>query len=342
MHQTISSSFRSLLWALTARRALAVSGALFVAFSVVAAAQVERPALIQMGQGGAAPSTSVSAGSVAGIGGLTDEPISAGQVVHVAVFNAPDFSVNTRVSEGGDIAFPILGAVHVEGMNSAEASIAIADQLKQHDLMIDPKVTVTVDGFSTGITILGEVHAPGIYPMPGKHLLSDLIATAGGLTANTGRVIEISNVKTPEKKEEVPWDPTMHNTSSYDRPIHPGDRVLVRSCGIAYVGGHIGKPGAYSLCGSPQITMSELIALAGGVTPLTSEKHSYLIHTQADGSRTVQEVDLHKVLRASAGDPEVKEDDIIYVTPSTAKDVMNRALTFSMSLATTVLYAYHP
>ena len=342
MNQTLFSSFRSPLWAPPTRLARAASGALIVVFSVAAAAQVERPALIQMGQGGSAPSTTVSAGSVAGIGGLTDEPISAGQVVHVAVFNAPDFSVSTRVSEGGDIAFPILGAVHLEGMNSAEAATAIADQLKQHDLMNDPKVMVTVDGFSTGITILGEVHAPGIYPMPGKHLLSDLIATAGGLTANTGRVIEISNVKTPEKKEEVPWDPTMHNTSSYDRPIHPGDRVLVRTCGIAYVGGHVGKPGAYSLCGSPQITMSELIALAGGVTPLTSEKHTYLIHTQADGSRTVQEVDLNKVLRARAGDPEVKEDDIIYVTPSTVKDVMNRAVAFTMSLATTVLYAYHP
>jgi polysaccharide biosynthesis/export protein len=318
------------------------AGALCVLFSLAAAAQTERPALLQAGQGGAAPSTTVSAGSVAGIGGLTDEPISAGQVVHVFVFNAPDFSINTRVSERGDIAYPILGAVHVAGLNSAEASKVLENQLKQHDLMLDPKVTVTVDSFSTGITILGEVRAPGIYPMPGKHLLSDLIATAGGLTGNTGRVIEISNVKTPGQKDEVPWDPTMHNTSSYDHEIHAGDRVLVRTCGIAYVGGHVAKPGAYSLCGSPQITMSELIALAGGVTPLTSEKHSYLIRVQADGTRAVQEVDLHKVLRAQTGDPEVKEDDIIYVTPSTVKDVLNRAVTFGMSAANTLFYTYHP
>lgn len=342
MHQTHFSSFRLFLWGSTALRTCVAVGALCVVSSVAATAQVERPALIQGGQSGAAPSTTVSAGSVAVVGGLTDEPISAGQVVHVAVFNAPDFSVNTRVSESGDIAYPILGAVHLEGMNSAEAAKTIADQLKQHDLMIDPNVTVTVDSFTTGITVLGEVHAPGIYPMPGKHLLSDLIATAGGLTASTGRVIEISNVKMPGKTEEVPWDPTMHDTSSYDRPVHAGDRVLVRTCGIAYVGGHVAKPGAYSLCGSPQITVSELIALAGGVVPLTSEKHSFLIHTQADGSRAVQEVDLHKVLRARAGDPVVREDDIIYVTPSAVKDVLNRAVTFSMSMATTVLYTYHP
>jgi polysaccharide export outer membrane protein len=208
--------------------------------------------------------------------------------------------------------------------------------------MLDPHVTVTVEASATGITVLGEVRAPGVYPPPGKPFLSDLLATAGGLTANSGRVIEISNDKAPDQKTEVPWDPTMHNTSSYDRPVHPGDRVVVRACGIAYVGGHVGRPGAYSLCGSQQLTLSEVIALAGGVTALTSEKHTYLIRTQVDGTRVVEEIDLHKVLRARAADPVVKEDDIVFVTPSTVKDVLNRAETFAVSISSTLFYSYHP
>lgn len=303
--------------------------------------QDQRPALIPSSQGSGSAGAAAAAAN-ANIGGLTDDPISPGQIVHVGVFNAPDFSLITRVSESGDIAIPMLGAVHVEGLNSAGAADLLAQQLKTHNLMLDPHVTVTVDSSSTGITVLGEVHAPGIYPPPGKHLLSDVLALAGGLTANTGRVIEISNDRRPDQKVEVAWDPTMHNTSTYDRPVSPGDRVLVRACGIAYVGGHVAKPGAYSLCGSPQITLSEVIALAGGVIPLTSEKHTYLVRTQADGTRAVQEIDLHKVLLSKVADPMVKEDDIIYVTPSAIKDAVNRAVAAALSLSNAFIYSYHP
>lgn len=303
--------------------------------------QDQRPALIPSSQGGG-NSAAAAAAANANVGGLTDEPISPGQIVHVAVFNAPDFSMITRVSESGDIALPMLGSIHLEGLNSEGAADLLARELKTHNLMLDPHVTVTVDSSSTGITVLGEVHAPGIYPPPGKHLLSDVLALAGGLTANTGRVIEISNDHHPEEKAEVAWDPTMHNTSTYDRPVEPGDRVLVRACGIAYVGGHVAKPGAYSLCGSPQMTLSEVIALAGGVVPLTAEKHTYLVRTQADGTRAVQEIDLHKVLMSKVADPIVKEDDIIYVTPSAVKDAVNRAIAAALSISGAFVYAYHP
>ena len=320
------------------RRSCAVACVLGTALAVCGA-QEQRPALIQSQQTGNGQ-TGVAA-ALGNIGGLTDEPIGPGQTVHVSVFNAPDFSVSTRVSEAGDIAYPYLGAVHLDGLTSAQAADVITEKLKATNLMLDPHVLVTVDTFTTGITILGEVRSPGVYPPPGKGMLSDLIATAGGVTANTGRVIEISNLRKPGQKEEVPWDPTMHNTTSYDQPVHSGDRVLVRSCGIAYMGGHVAKPGAYSLCGSQQITLSELVALAGGETALTSERHIYLVRIQADGSRAAQEVDLAKVLRAQAGDPPIREDDIVYVTPSTVKDVANRAVNFVMGLTSSLLYTFH-
>jgi polysaccharide export outer membrane protein len=321
------------------RNALTVlSAVLLFLSSLQGFAQEQRPAIVPLAQSGANSSVNTA---VSSIGGLTDEPMSPGQVVHISVFNAPDFSVITRVSETGEIAVPMLGAIHVQGLNSQQASELIVSQLKQRNLVLDPHVMVTVESSSTGITILGEVRAPGIYPPPGKRLLSDLLATAGGMTANTGRIIEISNDHDPEKRDLVLWDPTMHNTANFDRPIHPGDRVIVRACGLAYIGGHVAKPGAYSLCGSPQITLSQAIALAGGTTPLTSEKHSYLIHTQPDGARVAQEIDLTKILRGKAADPVVHEDDIVYVTPSAIKDALTRASAYALALSNSLIYAYH-
>lgn len=312
---------------------------LLLAACAACAAQSARPAIIPgSAQGGAAPPAQGS--SLGSIGGLTDEPISPGDTVHIIVFGAPDFSVITRVSESGDVAFPILGVIHLSSLNSATSAELIARQLKEHNLMLDPSVTVTVDSTSTGLTVLGEVRSPGIYPPLGKHLLSDLLAAAGGLTANTGRVIEISNERTPDQKTYIPWDPTMHNTTSYDRPVHPGDRVFVRACGIAYVGGNVLKPGAYSLCGSPQMTLSEVLALAGGVAPLNANSHTFLIRAEADGTKVARQIDIHKVLTAKVADPIIKEDDIIYLSHSSLKDALTRVTTASLQLAGPLLFVY--
>lgn len=305
--------------------------------------QEQRPALIPLQQGGnPGAGATASTSSAASIGSLSDGPISPGETVHILVFDAPDFSFTTRVSDGGDVPFPIIGAVHLGGLTSTTASEQIATLLKDHKLMLDPNVMVTVDSAATGVTILGEVRAPGIYSPPGKHHLSDLLAIAGGLTANTGRLIEISNDRSPGKKDFVSWDPTMHNTENFDRPITPGDRVLVRACGIAYVGGNVAKPGAYSLCGSQTMTLSEVMALAGGVAPNTKTSHTYIVRSQPDGTKVVEQVDVQKILTSRVADPIVHEDDIIYISPSPLKAVLRGALSFALAVSPSLLYTFHP
>ena len=315
--------------------------ALLIMLPALCRGQEARPAIIPLsqggGSGGGASSASANAGSY---GGLSDGPIMPGEAVHINVFNAPDFSITTRVSESGDVPYPILGVVHLGGLTSISAAEFLSKELKDHNLLVNPEITVTVDSTATGITVLGEVRSPGIYPPPGKHMLSDLLATAGGLTANTGRLIEISNDHAPGQTHYLSWDPTMHNTDNFDRLVSPGDRVLVRACGIAYVGGNVMKPGAYSLCGSQSMTLSEVIALAGGVAPLTKLNHTYLVRGQRDGTKIVQEIDVKKVLTSRVSDPLVQEDDIIYLSPSPLKAALKAALAFGMSITPAALYTF--
>jgi polysaccharide export outer membrane protein len=287
-----------------------------------------------------AQGASSSSSSSTNFGGLSEGPIMPGEVVHINVFDAPDFSITTSVSESGDVPFPILGSFHIGGLNSASAASALAQVLKDRNLMLDPVITVTVDSLSTGITILGEVHNPGIYPPPGKHQLSDLLAIAGGMMTTTGRIIEITNDNNPGKKDFVSWDPTMHNTENFDRPVHAGDRVLVRSCGVIYVGGNMMKPGAYPLCGSKHMTLSEVMALAGGVAPNSKLSKTYLVRTQPDGTKVVEQIDIKKVLTSHVSDPMVQEDDIIYVSPSPIKAILKSAAAFALTLAPSLLYIY--
>jgi len=311
-------------------------------FPMLLTAQEPRPALVPLSQGSGGGSAATSSATGGLIGNLSDGPITPGEVVHINVFDAPDFSLITRVSESGDIPYPILGSFHISGLNSIDAAKGLAKELKDRNLMLDPEVTVTVDSAHTGITILGEIRSPGVYPPPGKHQLSDLLATAGGLTANTGRIIEITNDRNPGKKDYVSWDPTMHNTENFDRIVAPGDRVLVRACGIAYVGGNVLKPGAYSLCGSPNMTLSEVMALAGGVAPNAAPNKTFLVRAQPDGTKVVEQIDVKKVLTSRVADPIVHEDDIIYISPSPLKAILKSATAFALSISPQLLYIYHP
>ena len=275
------------------------------------------------------------------VGSLTDAPIYAGETVHVLVFDAPDFSIVGEVSDGGDIAVPMAGVVHIAGLNSQTAGEAIADRLKSMDLVTNPQVAVTVDTQALGITILGEVRSPGIYQPMGKSMLSDLLAMAGGITSDSGRVVEISNGSAPDKKVELPWDPTMHNTANYDTVLKPGDRVIIRPCGIAYVGGNVGKPGAYPLCASQVTTLSEVLDMAGGVQRFTSSAHTYVIRTRPDGTRVVMQVNVSRIERAKDADLPIQDDDIVFVSPSSLKLVLTQALAWAVSISGPLIYAYH-
>jgi polysaccharide export outer membrane protein len=329
----------------TTLRSLARSALLLILISAPAASEAQGPessapsktshagsALTSAASGAAAPSVSSA--------GLTDEPIFAGEIVQVSVFNAPDFSTVMRVSQSGDIGVPYLGVVHVAGLSSVSAADLITGELKRRNLVLDPHLLVTVDATTTGITVLGEVRIPGIYPPTGKHMLSDVLAAAGGVTANIGRVIEISSEASPEQKTFVPWDPTMHNTSSYDRLIYPGQRVLVRPCGFVYVGGSLTKPGAYATCGSPAMTLSQLISLAGGIAGSAYMSHTIIVRPNPDGTKTVYQIDLDKVLHAERADPVLHDEDIVFVPASYMKATLKKIPDYAFAFGTALLYVY--
>ena len=278
--------------------------------------------------------------SASGAMGVTDEPIFPGEVVNVSVFDAPDFSTITRVSQSGDAALPYLGVVRLAGLNSASAASLVEKMLADSNLVVHPRVIVTVDAASTGITVLGEVRSPGVYSPSGKHMLSDVLAMAGGLTANTGRVIEISSDSASGQKTVLPWDPTMHNTSVYDRVIPAGSRILVKPCGVAYVGGNVGRPGVFPICASQVTTVSELVAMAMGNQLSSYQSHTILVRAQADGSRIVQQIDIGKILKAKATDPVVQDDDIIYIPLSSVKYTLRSLPGYVATFGTSALNVY--
>ncbi len=90
------------------------------------------------------------------------------------------------VDRNGDIDFPVLGKIHVEGMKRDEIAQYIKQALLKRDLVKDPVVTVDYAGLF--FNVLGEVNKPGRYTFDRDHFtLLDAIGMAGDLTINGQR-----------------------------------------------------------------------------------------------------------------------------------------------------------
>lgn len=268
-------------------------------------------------------------------GGLGDGPIQAGDLVDVQVFDAPELSVKALVSQTGEIPVPLLKSFHIAGLTSLEAGTALAKQFVLHNYLQNPSILVTVQQAANGVTILGEVRAPGVYPVVGKHRLIDVLARAGGPNENAAHVIEINGPE-PSETKRVIWDPTFQENPAIHVMLEPGQSVLVGRCGVAYLGGNLNKPGAYPLCSSRHMTLSEGIALAGGVRPSSSGSKTVLLRVE-NGTRTVRIVDVEAVLRGKTPDFSLNSDDIVYVPSSafkaTMKVVGQAAINFALAAA---------
>ncbi|MGA8088982.1 MAG: hypothetical protein WCA10_17035 [Terracidiphilus sp.] len=114
---------------MTFNNRILVTACFLVFASLVVSAQQSRPALIPLAQGtgGGGSSSAASAGN---IGGLSDGPITAGETVHINVFDAPDFSLITRVSESGDIPYRFLVGAKLRELEQAVERATSEDELR--------------------------------------------------------------------------------------------------------------------------------------------------------------------------------------------------------------------
>lgn len=82
------------------------------------------------------------------------------------------------VDTEGNINFPVLGKLHVEGLTRAEVINMIQERLKEQ--VLNPVVTMRF--LNANITILGEVRNPGKYSFNGQMTLLEALGAAGDLT----------------------------------------------------------------------------------------------------------------------------------------------------------------
>ena len=87
--------------------------------------------------------------------------------------------VDYLVDQAGEIDFPVIGKLKVLGKSPDELRILLRDRLSEY--LKDPIINIRLRNFT--VTILGEVNAPGTYPVNGEQItILEALGMAGDLT----------------------------------------------------------------------------------------------------------------------------------------------------------------
>jgi polysaccharide export outer membrane protein len=264
-----------------------------------------------------------------------------GDLIEVSVYNVPELATKARISNAGDIYLPLIDYVHVAGLTQEEAQSLIEKRLGDGGFVRNPHVTIYVDEASSqGVTIMGEVARPGIYPAIADHKLYTVISEAGGFSATASRKIAIvrHNQAAPIRID-LPRNLTDDLSGNVD--IVPGDTINVPRAPIVYVVGDVGRPAGFAV-DNGQLTVLQALALAGGTNKTAKLGGARIIHKGPNGV-TETKIEIKKMLEAKSADVVLQADDILFVPVSGAKVAAGRTvdLATSAALALTV-YSVHP
>ena len=113
--------------------------------------------------------------------------------------NQPGYLVDIN----GDIDFPILGKLHVEGLSRNQLTNMIKKMITDGEYLKDP--IVTVDFLNFKFTVLGEVGGVGTYEVTGDRItLLEALAMAGDLTSRS-RLDRIGVIREYGNKRRITW-----------------------------------------------------------------------------------------------------------------------------------------
>ena len=238
------------------------------------------------------------------------EPVlGVGDVVKITVYQNPDLTVDARVSELGQINFPLIGTVTIGGLSVSQAQALIEKRLRDGGFVLKPQVTIqTTQIRSSQVSILGQVAKPGRFPIEivGSKV-SEMIAAAGGVVPGGADIVTLVGTRDgkPIKLDiDLPLI-LQQGRADLDIPVENGDIIYVDRAPTFYIYGEVQRPGQLRV--ERGMTLMQALAQAGGLTGRGTTRGIKVHRKDATGVVQVRDIKMN--------DP-VERDDVIYVTES--------------------------
>jgi len=252
--------------------------------------------------------TALMLGLSCGLVLAADLAIGPGDVVKASVYGNPDLAVETRISDNGRMTFPLIGQVEVGGLTVQQAEKKIAGMLESGNYVKKPQVNMIVTQVASAqVSVLGMVNRPGRYPLEGgKRSVMDMLAQAGGFNADGGDTVSLIRTRNgASNKTVVDVVELVRNGSVNNEELAPGDVIYAERSPRFYIYGEVQRPGAFRL--ERQMTVSQALAVGGGLTPRGTERGIKVKRRGNDGQLQMVNV---------KNDDIIQVDDVIYIKES--------------------------
>jgi polysaccharide biosynthesis/export protein len=273
--------------------------------------------------------------------------------VVVNVLQAPEIGEGKplRIDLNGQLSFPYIGRVAAAGKTVAQLQEELTARFKI--VLKDPQLTVTVAEFnSQPVSILGAVNAPGVHQIRGRKLLAEMVSVAGGLRQDAGSSIVITRrhdegpIPLPSATEDPSGnfytatvglqDLVLAKHPEQNIAIEPYDVISIPVTEMVYVLGEVAKPGAFPLGERSDLSLTQALALAGGINHIADASHSRVLHKLRGhmGARVEKIINVKRVLQGKERDFQLQAEDIVFVPGSTAKAASIKAIEAAIQVGT--------
>jgi polysaccharide export outer membrane protein len=266
---------------------------------------------------------------------LPAQKIGANDLIAVAVYDSPELTRTIRVGADGTIRLPMLKRrIKAEGIFPNTLEVAIADALRDEDLIVAPIVTVTIAQYhSRPISVAGAVQNPVTFQAEGPVTLLDALTRAGGLSPEAGKEILVSRAQPREDDaattlvQRIPVKGLIDTADpELNLKLEGGEEIRVPEVGKIFVVGSVKKPGAFPVQDSSETTVLQILALAEGLVPYAAKEAYIYRHDPATGVKHEIPIELKKIMKRKSSDVPLQANDILYIPDNTGRRMTAKAL----------------
>jgi len=260
--------------------------------------------------------------------GLTAKQLEA----RVADILDPDILRNPTVSvvvqEGRQKTFSVMGAAGTGSFTILQDNFRLLDALSlangippgtEHIYVIRqvPLNDLVTTGFQPASKATGKVDEPAAAGRTGRFIHRDgkwVWVNGGGRTYGAADIPPVDELVT-QRVIEVDAQALALGEQRYNIVVRPGDvvRVPYPETGNVFIGGHILRPGTYSLPTDGRLTLKQLVIAAGGLDPLGIPERVDLVRRVGPGQEAMVRLNLRAIFEGVQPDFYLKPDDTVNI-----------------------------
>lgn len=265
--------------------------------------------------------------------------LGPGDSVRLTTWGSVNLRLELTVDRNGELVIPKVGPVRVWGLTFDKAQKAVNEAMSRY--FRNYEMNLTLGRLRTiQVYVVGEVEAPGNYPVSSLATVINALAAAGGPSHN-GSLRKVRVTRGAQVVATVDlYDMLLSGDRNKDVQLQNGDTIFVPVIGpVVAVAGEVRRPAIYEFNG--RTTVPDVLKMAGGVAASGSLKRLQIERLENNSSRIVLDfVPKTGDLEADLGGVELQDRDMVKVFP--VQDAIHQVVVLKGNVQQPGEYQFHP